>query len=70
MDLLVIADGQRLGFEIKYTASPRMTRSMRAAIDNLGLDRLFVVYPGDRRLPLTPNVEAIALADLVQAEIA
>lgn len=45
LDLLVMADGQRLGFEIKYTASPRITRSMRVAIDTLSLDRLFAVHP-------------------------
>ena len=67
LDLLVTADGRRLGFEIKYTASPRVTKSMRAAIDTLKLDRLVVVYPGDRRLTLAENVEALGLADLVQA---
>jgi hypothetical protein len=40
---------------------------MRAAIDTLRLDRLVVVYPGDRRLALADNIEAIGLADLVQA---
>ena len=60
------SDGQRLGFEINYTAGPRVTKSMRAAVDTLRLDRLVVVYPGDRRLPLADNIEAIGLADLVQ----
>jgi len=62
----VTADGRRLGFDIKYTAGPRVTKSMRAAIDTLRLDRLVVVYPGDRRLALADNIEAIGLADLVQ----
>ena len=66
LDLLVIADDQRLGFEIKYTASPRLTKSMHAAIDTLKLDTLVVVYPGDRRLRLAEQIEAIGLADLVQ----
>ena len=66
LDLLVTADGRRLGFEIRYTAAPRVTKSMRAAIDTLRLDRLVVVYPGDRRLALADNIEAIGLVDLVQ----
>jgi uncharacterized protein len=66
LNLLVTADGRRLGFEIKYTASPRVTKSMRAAIDTLRLDRLVVVCPGDRRLALAENVEALGLADLVK----
>jgi len=67
LDLLVTTDGRRLGFEIKYTASPRVTKSMRAAIETLKLDRLVVVYPGERRLPLAENIEALGLTDLVQA---
>ena len=66
LDLLVLRDGERLGYEIKYTASPRVTKSMRTAIDTLRLDRLSVVYPGERRLPLAENIEAVGLADLVQ----
>lgn len=66
LDLLVLRDGERLGYEIIYTASPRVTKSMRAAIDTLRLDRLQVVYPGERRLPLAENIEVVGLADLVQ----
>jgi len=66
LDLLVLRDGERLGYEIKYTASPRVTKSMRAAIDTLRLDRLSVVYPGERRLPLAENIEAVGLGDVLQ----
>lgn len=66
LDLLVIHDGRRVGYEIKYTASPRTTRSMRAAIDTLKLDQLILVYPGERRLPLAENIEAMGLAELVR----
>ncbi|WP_201069218.1 MULTISPECIES: hypothetical protein [Thiorhodovibrio] len=66
LDLLVIHEGRRIGYEIKYTASPRTTRSMRAAIDTLKLDQLIVVCPGERRLPLAENIEAIGLAELVR----
>lgn len=65
LDLLVTSDGQRLGFEIKYTASPRLTKSMRAAMDTLCLDRLVVVYPGERQVVLAEQIQAIGLADLV-----
>ena len=66
LDLLVTIGDQRLGFEVKYTASPRLTKSMRAAMDTLRLDRLTVVYPGDRRLPLADTIEAVGLAELVE----
>ncbi len=40
-----IAD-RRLGFEIKRTDAPRLTPSMKSALDALGLERLFVVHAG------------------------
>jgi len=49
--LLAISDGRRVGYEIKFIASPRITRSIRAAIDSLKLDRFAVAYPGERCLP-------------------
>ncbi len=67
LDLLATVDGKRIGFEIKYTASPRVTKSMRAAIETLGLERLVIVYPGERRMPLAENIEAVGLPDLVRA---
>ena len=65
LDLLVTTDGQRRGFEINYTAIPRVTKSMRATIDTLGLDRLIIVYPGERTLSLAENIKAIGLVDLL-----
>ena len=45
--------GPRLrGFEIKRTSAPTLTRSMRSAIDDLGLNRLDVIHAGDHTFPL------------------
>lgn len=66
LDLLALWGGQRVGFGIKYTASPRVTKSMRAAMHSLQLDRLVIIYPGERPLPLAENIEAIGLIDMVQ----
>jgi len=67
LDLLVIAGGQRYGFEIKRTDAPRITPSMRAAIADLRLDRLDVVHAGRRSFALGPRVRAVASDDLLQA---
>lgn len=61
LDLLVFEGGRRLGFELKRTSSPRTTRSMHSALEDLGLDRLYVVYPGEERFPLHERVEALGL---------
>ncbi len=66
LDLLVTSGVRRLGFEIKYTASPKLTKSMRAAMDTLQLDRLVVIYPGERQLALAEQIQALGLADLVR----
>jgi len=46
LDLLIIQEGRRLGFEIKLTRSPQVTSSMRAATKTLGLDHLYVMCHG------------------------
>ena len=48
--------------------APTLTPSMRIALNDLMLDRLIVVYPGDRRYALTDDVEVIPLIELVGAE--
>jgi predicted AAA+ superfamily ATPase len=65
LDLLVIRGGKRLGFELKRTSAPRLTRSMTTALDDLGLERLYVVYPGEERFPLHRRAEAVGLQQLL-----
>ena len=62
LDLLTMKKGQRIGFEFKRTSTPAMTRSMHSALDDLELDRLFVIFPGDTRFPLHERVEATGLS--------
>lgn len=57
LDLLIIKNGKRLGFEIKYSAAPKLTKSMQIAQEDLGLDELTVVYPGDIEYPLTKDIQ-------------
>ncbi len=59
LDLLVDVDGGRVGIEIKRTDQPRLTPSMRSALDDLQLDRLIVVHAGAERFSLADRVEAI-----------
>ncbi len=66
LDLLVVRGKRRLGFEFKYTGSPAVTRSMRTAIEDLGLERLCVVHAGKDTFPLGRNIEAVALGRILQ----
>ena len=65
LDLLIFQEGRRLGFEIKYTDRPRMTRSMRTAAEALKLDHLSVLHPGEGAFPLAENIRAVGLRNLL-----
>jgi uncharacterized protein len=69
LDLLISLNGQRIGVEVKYADAPRLTRSMRIALDDLKLTHLYVVHPGTARYDLAARVEAIGLSEML-AEIA
>lgn len=47
LDLLILQNGRRLGFEIKLTKSPKITVSMRSAKETLALDHLYVLCHGE-----------------------
>ena len=67
LDLLVMRGGKRLGFEFKYSDAPRRTRSMRVAIQDLSLERLWVVYPGAKEYDLDEKISVIPLKDVSRA---
>ncbi len=61
LDLLVLKSGKRFGFELKYSDAPSLKRSMHIALEDLRLDRLWIVYPGNRAYDLHPRVSAVPL---------
>ncbi len=65
LDLLVIRGRTRLGFEIKRTTAPRVTPSMRHALDDLKLTRLDLVHAGHDSFPLGPKIRAVSSATLL-----
>ena len=65
LDLLLLKGAQRIGVEFKRADAPQLTPSMRIALADLALDRLYVVYPGRLRFPLAERVEAVPLASLL-----
>jgi predicted AAA+ superfamily ATPase len=63
LDLLLFLKGKPVGFEFKYTDSPKLSSSMLQSKEVLGLKQLFVVYPGVIRFPLEQGIEAVGLLD-------
>jgi hypothetical protein len=64
LDLLVFVRGRRFGFEVKYSDEPRTTRSMAIATQDLGLDGLLVVYPGETSYAVREGIDVVAIRDL------
>lgn len=72
LDLLVMLNGKRYGFECKYADAPGTTKSMRVALADLNLAHLWVVYPGaeryvlDERITVVPAREIPALTEALK----
>jgi uncharacterized protein len=66
IDLLLRRGDRLLGVEFKRKDAPRMTRSIRIALEDLGLERVAVVYPGTKRYPLDGRVEVVPLETLAE----
>lgn len=64
IDLILSRGGRLLGVECKRADAPRMTKSISTALEDLDLDRVAIVYPGEKRYPLADEVEAVPVAEL------
>jgi predicted AAA+ superfamily ATPase len=67
IDLLLQRGDRLLGIECKRTDAPRMTPSIRIALEDLGLERVAILYPGEKRFALADRVEAVPLRALAGA---
>jgi predicted AAA+ superfamily ATPase len=68
VDLFCPLNGRRVGVEFKWSEHPKTTKSMHAAVETLALDRLWVVYPGSRVVPLTEKITAVPLDKVEEAK--
>jgi predicted AAA+ superfamily ATPase len=64
LDLMLVRGGRRWGFEFKYADAPRTTKSIRAALDDLALERMFVIYPGEMNYSLDDRIHVLALGNV------
>jgi uncharacterized protein len=70
LDLLVIRGGRRIGVELKRSSAPRVTPSMRSALEALDLERIYVVHPGAGRFPLHEKIEAVGFESMLGTGLA
>lgn len=65
LDLLMFRDGKRYGVEFERRDAPRLTPSMKIALEDLSLERLTVVYPGDKSYALAESIHVEPLEALL-----
>jgi hypothetical protein len=61
IDLVLIKNGRMLGVECKRMDAPRLTPSMRIALEDVSIEQIAVVYPGSKRYSLGERVAAVPL---------
>lgn len=69
LDLLVFKNGKRLGFEFKYSDSPKITKSMNIAVEDLQLDHLYIIFPGALSFAMNEKITACGLDVLRKLEV-
>jgi uncharacterized protein len=65
LDLLLLGGSRRVGVEIKRGDAPSLTSSMRIALDDLRLNKLWIIYPGQQRYNLNERVTAIPFDEAI-----
>jgi predicted AAA+ superfamily ATPase len=69
LDLLLIKNGKIIGVECKRVDVPRMTPSMQIALRDLKLEKLVVVYPGQRMYELNERITVMPITSLVSEDL-
>ena len=64
IDLFFLHRGRRYGAEFKFSEAPKITKSMRTALNDLDLEHLWVVYPGQHHYAVDKKVSVWPLQQL------
>ncbi|MBX3487018.1 MAG: ATP-binding protein [Candidatus Paracaedibacteraceae bacterium] len=66
IDLMIFKGNKRYGFEFKFGDAPSTTRSMRIALNDLRLEHLYVIYPGQQNIILDDQITAVPLSQMLK----
>ena len=64
LDLMYLKEGKKFGIEFKFNEAPKLTKSMRIACEDLKLEHLWIVYPGEHAYPVEKNISVIPLGKI------
>jgi hypothetical protein len=69
LDLLVLKDGKRIGFEVKFSEIPKITKSMHNVIEDLKLNKLYIVNKGTRKFDMDEKITVLPANQLISSEL-
>ena len=64
LDLVIERGPRKVGVEIKFSSAPKPSKGFWLALQDLQIDRAYVIAPVSRRYPLAEGVEVLPLAEL------
>ena len=64
IDLVLHGGGNTIAVEVKYSATPKVTKGFWLAYNDLRCCKGFVVYPGHDRYPISETVEVLPASEL------
>lgn len=67
LDAVVELGQKKVGFEIKFSATPKVTKGFWQSLEDLGVDRAYVVAPVAQGWALADNVEVLPVGALPAA---
>ena len=65
IDLVFSKGGRMYGLECKRADAPTLTPSIRIALEDLKLERIVVIYPGEKRYSLHKKVEVVPFDEIM-----
>lgn len=63
VDLLIPQGDKMLGFEFKYVDAPRITKSIQIVMNDLPLEKLHIIYPGEKSYSLSEKIYVSSLKE-------
>jgi len=69
VDLVFPHQGKKYGVEVKFNEAPKITASMRTALLDLGLEHLWVIYPGQHAYPVEERISVWPLKDVTRLSL-
>jgi hypothetical protein len=66
LDFMIVRGRKRIGFEVKFTSSPKITPSMKIVLGDLKLNIIFIIHAGTKSYPLSKKIYAISCERLIE----